>query len=82
MRSRSATVFKLILGFGLPLGRPKCEARISRAPCRNAYSMVGKVSRMRVSSITRPSSSGTLKSTRMKMRWSFSGKSRMESFDM
>src|SRR5579864_8317222 len=44
--------------------------------------MLGKVSRMRVSSITRPSSSGTLKSTRMKTLWSFSGKSRMESLDM
>src|SRR5262249_22558097 len=44
--------------------------------------MVGKVSRMRVSSMTRPSSSGTLKSTRMKMRWSFRGRSRIESLDM
>src|SRR6266853_5882640 len=44
--------------------------------------MLGRVSRMRVSSMTRPSSSGTLKSTRMKMRWSFSGRSRMESLDM
>ena len=39
---------------------------MSRAPWRSAYSMVGRVSRMRVSSMTRPSSSGTLKSTRMK----------------
>ena len=68
MRSRSATGFRLIFGFGLPFGRPRCEARISRAPCRSAYSIEGSVSRMRVSSITRPLSSGTLKSTRMNMR--------------
>src|ERR1700674_4160507 len=37
---------------------------------------------MRVSSITRPSSRGTLKSTRMKMRRSFSSRSRMESLGM
>ena len=56
------------LGSGLPLGRPRCETRISLAPWRSAYSMVGSVSRMRVSSVTRPSSSGTLKSTRIKTR--------------
>src|SRR5450755_2116756 len=44
--------------------------------------MLGKVSRMRVSSMTRPSSSGTLKSTRMKMRWSLRERSRIESLDM
>ena len=53
-----------------------------RAPWRRAYSMVGKVSRMRVSSMTRPSSSGTLKSTRMKTRRSLSGRSRMDSLGM
>src|SRR5438552_10586542 len=44
--------------------------------------MVGRVSRMRVSSMTRPSSSGTLKSTRMKIRLPLSGRSRMDSLDM
>src|SRR5579871_441425 len=45
--------------------------------------MEGKVSRMRVSSSTRPSPSrGTLKSTRMKMRFPLSGRSRIESLDM
>src|SRR5436190_16856788 len=71
MRSRSAAGLRLIFGLGLPLGRPRCEARISLARFCNAYSMVGSVSRMRVSSVTRPPSSrGTLKSTRMKMRLS------------
>src|SRR6478672_4507274 len=81
MRKRSATGFSVILGLGLPLGRPRCDARISRAPWRRAYSMVGSVSRMRVSSMTPPSSPmGTLKSTRMKMRCPPSGRSRIESF--
>src|ERR1039457_3840514 len=53
-----------------------------RGPWRSAYSMLGRVSRMRVSSMTRPSSSGTLKSTRMKMRRSLRGRSRIESLDM
>src|SRR5271170_4245710 len=44
--------------------------------------MLGKVSRIRVSSMTRPSSSGTLKSTRMKTRRSLSGRSRIESLGM
>ena len=70
------------MGFGLPLGRPRWEARMRRAPWRRAYSIVGRVSRMRVSSMTRPSSRGTLKSTRMKMRWSLRGRSRMESLDI
>ncbi len=58
-----------VLGIDLALGTSEVEARMRRAPWRRAYSMVGRVSRMRVSSVTRPcSSSGTLKSTRMKMR--------------
>src|SRR6185312_1781052 len=81
MRNRSAAGFRLILLFTLPLGRPRCAARISLAPLRSAYSMVGRVSRMRVSSVTRPSSeSGTLKSTRMNTRWPSRFRSCMESF--
>src|SRR6516164_4716304 len=82
MRNRSATGFRLIFGLGLPFGRPRCEARIRRAPWRNAYSIVGSVSRIRVSSITRPSSSGTLKSTRMNTRFPAKSRSLMESFDI
>ena len=47
---------------------------------RSAYSSVGSVSRMRVSSVMAPSFSGTLKSTRMSTRLSASSRSRMESF--
>src|SRR5262249_2278905 len=80
MRSRSAAGLRLILGLGFPLGRPRCEARISLARFCKAYSIVGSVSPIRVSSVTRPpSSNGTLKSTRMKMRLSRSGKSLIDS---
>src|SRR5262249_48793896 len=80
MRSRSAAGLRLILGFGFPLGRPRCEARISLARFCKAYSIVGSVSRIRVSSVTRPPPSrGTLKSTRMKTCLSRSGRSLIDS---
>src|SRR5579883_1820575 len=44
--SRVATGRRLILGLGLPLGRPRCEARIRRAPCSTAYRIVGSVARI------------------------------------
>src|SRR6266436_734471 len=53
---------------GPPLGRPRCEASTSLPPFSMASFNVGSVSRMRVSSVTKPSFSGTLKSTRMKTR--------------
>src|SRR6266511_4146907 len=54
---------------GFPFGRPRCEARITRPRALIAYWIVGSAARMRASSVTRPcSSSGTLKSTRMKTR--------------
>jgi len=34
--SRSATGFKLNSGVGLPFGRPRCDARITVAPCSSA----------------------------------------------
>ena len=43
---------------GLPLGRPRCEQRMTLALWRSAYSMVGRVSRMRVSSVMMPSLRG------------------------
>ena len=49
------------------------------APFRTASRIVGSVSRMRVSSVTTPSFSGTLKSTRMKTRLPFRSRSLMES---
>src|SRR5712692_10411590 len=53
---------------GPPLGRPRCEATTRRPPFSMARRSVGSVSRMRVSSVTTPSLSGTLKSTRMNTR--------------
>ena len=45
---------------GLPLGRPRCEQRMTLALWRRAYSMVGRVSRMRVSSVMMPSLRGNV----------------------
>src|SRR5947209_5216964 len=55
---------------------------MSFAPLLSAYSMVGSVSRIRVSSVTCwPSSdNGTLKSTRMNTRWFVKSRSRIDSF--
>ena len=65
-------------GFGLPLGRPRCDARITHpAPASSAYLIVGSDSRMRVSSPMTPSLSGTLKSTRMNTRRPFRLRSRI-----
>ncbi len=42
--------------------------RTTRAPCATSFSMVGSAARMRVSSATAPSFTGTLKSTRTSTR--------------
>ena len=47
-------------------GRPRWDARIVRAPASIRYRIVGSEARIRVSSATFPSFSGTLKSTRTK----------------
>src|ERR1700730_7234158 len=60
--------FKEYFGSGPPLGRPECEASTRRAPFSIASFSVGSVSRIRVSSVTTPSFSGTLKSTRRNTR--------------
>ena len=52
----------------LPFGRPRCETSTSEAPRSRSGSIVGSAARMRVSSATRPPSSGTLKSTRTSTR--------------
>ena len=70
---------RLIDSTGLPLGRPRCEQRMTLALWRSAYSMVGRVSRMRVSSVMTPSFSGTLKSTRMSTRLWARSRSRIDS---
>ena len=49
-------------------GRPRWDTRIRRAPRSRSSSIVGSAARMRVSSATAPSSSGTLKSTRTRTR--------------
>ena len=81
---RAATGFSEYLGFTLPLGRPRCEARITFAPFESTYFSVGSVATMRVSSvIVEPSSvSGTLKSTRMNSFLLVRSMSRIESFAM
>ena len=63
-----------VLRIRLALGAAQVRAEDDLAAWRSAYSMVGRVSRMRVSSrISVPSSeSGTLKSTRMKTCWCWS----------
>ena len=54
-----------------PFGRPRCEQRITLAPSSMARLMVGRVERMRVSSVIWcESSNGTLKSARMMTRLS------------
>src|SRR6267154_419304 len=55
-------------GSGPLLGRPRCEAKTNLPPFSIASFSVGIVSRMRVSSVTTPSFSGTLTSTRIKTR--------------
>src|SRR5271155_2855840 len=47
-----------------PLGRPKCESRMTLPPLPASSVMVGAISSMRVASVTAPSSIGTLRSTR------------------
>ena len=76
----AATGFRLYFGLGCPLGRPRCDARITVAPFSSAYRIVGTDARMRVSSATAPFSIGTLKSTRMNTRRPDRSRSRMESF--
>src|SRR5262249_18578050 len=66
--SRSATGFSEYCGFGLPFGRPRCEASTTDAPAPSASWIVGSTAVRRVSSDTAPCSSGTLRSARRKTR--------------
>src|SRR5207248_5169992 len=77
-----AAGFSEYFASGPPLGRPRWEARIRRPPFAMARRSVGSVSRMRVSSVTTASFSGTLKSTRMKTRLPLRSRSLMVSLDM
>src|SRR5512137_1264463 len=67
--SRFAAGARLIFGSGLPLGRPRWEAMMRRAPRSSSQSIVGSEALIRLSSRIAPlSSRGTLKSTRRKTR--------------
>src|SRR3954466_11104749 len=56
-------------GFGLPFGRPRCDATITVAPRPGACRSVGSEARTRVSSPIVPFLIGTLKSTRRNTRF-------------
>src|SRR5690606_13912401 len=60
---RSATGRSVNAG-SIPLGRPRCEQTVTPAPRRTSSSSVGSAWRIRKSSDTRPSSSGTFRSDR------------------
>ena len=67
-RSRASTGFIENAGSS-PFGRPRCEqTTISAAPRSNSSSSVGSEARIRVSSATCPSSSGTFRSARTRAR--------------
>ncbi len=53
-----------------PLGRPKCESRITLPPLSAISLIVGATRSMRVVSVTLPFSTGTLRSTRTSTRLS------------
>jgi hypothetical protein len=78
----SATGFMLNSGFFSPLGRPRCDMRMTLAPCSERYLIEGNDASMRFSLVITPFSMGTLKSTRMSTRLPFTCKSSMNSFAM
>src|SRR5512132_4433798 len=63
---RSAAGFRLSAGSGPFFGRPRCDASTTRARPSIRRRRVGTAAVIRVSSVMRPSSRGTLKSTRAK----------------
>src|SRR5271156_5017652 len=58
-----------------PLGRPKCESRMTLPPLPASSVMVGAISSIRVASVICPSSIGTLRSTRSRTRLPFTSAS-------
>ena len=62
--NRFAQGAKVNSGLRSPFGRPKCDAITTFAPWSIKWRNVGKVARIRVSSVITPSFRGTLKSTR------------------
>jgi hypothetical protein len=73
---RSATGFRRSASFTLPLGRPRWLARMTEAPRSSRWMIVGRLARIRVSSVILPSSSGTLRSARRKTRFPVTSTSR------
>src|SRR4051794_28218129 len=64
--SRLATGASESSGSSVPsVGRPRCEVTMTAAPLSSACWIPGTEARMRVSSVMRPSSMGTLRSARM-----------------
>ena len=55
-------------GSGPPFGRPKCASRMTLAPLSESSRMVGATRSIRVASVTLPSATGTLRSTRTSTR--------------
>ena len=78
--SRPTIGCRLNSGATLPLGRPRCDARITVAPLSSAYLIVGSEALIRVSSPITPFLIGTLKSTRMKTRFPPRSRSEIDSF--
>src|SRR6266540_1470975 len=77
-RAAAGSRVSFVRSSGLPFGRPRCDARMTRACACTAYRIVGSAARIRASSVTRPCSSrGTLKSTRMKTRFPASSRASM-----
>ena len=66
--SLSPTGARRISSTTLPPGLPRCEHSTTTAPRSLRYSIVGSAPRMRESSLMRPSSNSTLKSTRTSTR--------------
>ena len=64
----AATGLSELASSGPPLGRPKCASRMTLPPLSAISVMVGATRSMRVASVTRPFSVGTLRSTRNSTR--------------
>src|SRR5436190_7609209 len=80
--SRSPTGRSRSPSWTLPSGRPRWLARMTAAPPWSRAEIVGMAARIRESSVTLQSASGTLKSTRTKTRFPATSTSRMVSLSI
>lgn len=62
-----SSVNRMCTKIDVPLGRPKCEHRMTFAPCSNKNLVVGTTERKRVSSVTVTSSCQYVKKSRRRM---------------